>query len=107
MVWPSAYSETMPAKTAKTAKTAATRPASRAGRRGGILIGTQGWSYPQWEGLVYPAGAPKEEHLAHYAKLFPVVEIDSSYYGTPRAQTVTRWAELVPPGFLFSAKVPG
>jgi uncharacterized protein YecE (DUF72 family) len=72
----------------------------------GIRIGTQGWSYDQWDGVVYPAGTPKGERLAHYARIFPVVEIDSTYYGTPRSYLVAKWAEMVPEDFVFTAKVP-
>jgi uncharacterized protein YecE (DUF72 family) len=73
---------------------------------GALLVGTQGWSYDQWDGLVYPAGLPKGGRLARYSRLFPLVEIDSTYYATPRAVLVQRWAEQTPPGFVFTAKVP-
>jgi uncharacterized protein YecE (DUF72 family) len=75
-------------------------------RRGRILVGTQGWSYDQWEGLVYPPGTPKTERLTHYARRFPLVEIDSTYYATPRAHLVAKWATQTPDGFTFTAKVP-
>ena len=38
----------------------------------------------------------------HYA----TVEIDSTFYGTPRRSTVERWREISPEGFLFAAKFP-
>lgn len=34
------------------------------------------------------------------------VEVDSTYYHTPSAATVTGWANKTPPGFLLAAKVP-
>ena len=34
------------------------------------------------------------------------MEIDSTFYGTPRRSTVEKWREIVPEGFLFAAKVP-
>jgi uncharacterized protein YecE (DUF72 family) len=37
---------------------------------------------------------------------FRTVEIDSTYYGTPGASTVTNWFERAPPDFIFAAKVP-
>lgn len=75
-------------------------------RRGAILMGTQGFSYDQWEGLVYPVGLPKGERLPYYARRFALVELDSTYYATPRAAQVARWAEQTPEGFTFTAKVP-
>ena len=42
----------------------------------------------------------------YYAKQFRTVEIDSTYYGTPSASTVTSWYEKTPPDFVFAAKVP-
>ena len=74
--------------------------------RRGLLVGTQGWSYDAWEGLVYPPGTPKTKRLAHYARRFPVVEIDSTYYGAPRPTAVARWADETPEAFTFTAKVP-
>ena len=44
--------------------------------------------------------------LGRYARLFPVVEIDSTYYGLPTARTVETWARTTPDGFRFSAKLP-
>src|SRR6185312_10314478 len=38
---------------------------------------------------------------------FPVVEIDSSYYGVPAVSTVESWARRTPAGFRFTAKLPG
>ena len=55
-----------------------------------LLVGTPGWSYDQGDGLVYPAGLPKGNRLARYSRLFPLVEIDSTYYATPRSVLVRR-----------------
>lgn len=82
---------------------AAAQPDGVAGR---VLVGTQGFSYDQWEGLVYPVGLPKGRRVAEYARQFALVELDSTYYGTPRPTQVLRWAELTPETFTFTAKVP-
>jgi len=34
------------------------------------------------------------------------VEIDSTFYGTPKGTTVERWRTVAPRGFLFAAKFP-
>ncbi len=72
----------------------------------GLYLGTSGWSYADWEGTLYPQGIPSGSRLAEYAKHYPTVEIDSTFYGTPRRSTVEKWREIVPEGFLFAAKVP-
>ena len=72
----------------------------------GLYLGTSGWSYADWEGTLYPEGLPSRARLAEYAKHYATVEIDSTFYGTPRRSTVEKWREVVPEGFLFAAKFP-
>ena len=72
----------------------------------GLYLGTSGWSYADWEGFLYPEGLPAGARLAEYAKRYATVEIDSTFYGSPRATTVQKWREVVPEGFLFAAKFP-
>ena len=56
--------------------------------------------------MLYSPGTPPAGRLAEYAKRFAAVEIDSTFYGTPRHSTVERWREVTPEGFLFAAKFP-
>jgi uncharacterized protein YecE (DUF72 family) len=72
----------------------------------GLYLGTSGWSYADWEGTLYPEGLPPGARLSEYAKHYATVEIDSTFYGTPRNSTVEKWREIVPQGFLFAAKFP-
>jgi uncharacterized protein YecE (DUF72 family) len=72
----------------------------------GLYLGTSGWSYADWEGTLYPEGLPSASRLAEYVKQFATVEIDSTFYGTPRRSTVQNWREISPDGFLFAAKFP-
>ena len=72
----------------------------------GLYLGTSGWSYADWEGTLYPEGLPPGARLAEYARHYATVEIDSTFYGTPRSSTVEKWREVVPDGFLFAAKFP-
>jgi uncharacterized protein YecE (DUF72 family) len=72
----------------------------------GLYLGTSGWSYADWEGTLYPVGIPPGSRLAEYVKHFATVEIDSTFYGTPKRSTVERWREVAPQGFLFAAKFP-
>jgi uncharacterized protein YecE (DUF72 family) len=71
-----------------------------------IMVGTCGWSYKDWEGHFYPKGTASTDYLAYYAERFPVVEVDSSFYGCPRATVVEGWRDKTPDSFGFSLKVP-
>lgn len=69
-------------------------------------IGTMGFSYRDWEGPFYPSGISARDYLPYYARSFNAVEIDSTFYGTPRRETVIRWRESTPDGFKICVKVP-
>jgi len=80
----------------------------------GILrIGTSGWNYPSgkgtWNGVFYPAGSRGRtsgfDELAFYAEHFDTVEVNSSFYGSPRPAVTRGWAERTPPNFEFSLKL--
>src|SRR5207237_9190001 len=51
-----------------------------------------------------PASTTPEDRLRFYASQFPIVEIDSSYYGIPSLENAQRWVERTPPGFVFNIK---
>ncbi len=71
-----------------------------------LFVGTSGWSYKDWEGVFYPAGAAAADYLGHYGSVFRTVEIDATFYALPRAAVVENWARRSPPDFVFSAKFP-
>ncbi|TNH21785.1 DUF72 domain-containing protein [Micromonospora orduensis] len=73
---------------------------------GDILVGTASWTdrtlldsgwYPQ------TADTP-EKRLAYYARQFPLVEVDATYYSPPAEATARLWAERTPDGFTFNIK---
>ncbi len=70
-----------------------------------LHIGTSGYQYRDWRGILYPAGLPQRQWLSCYAATFRTVEINSTFYGVPAAATVARWAASVPEGFVFSVKL--
>lgn len=84
-----------------------------------LRIGTSGWNYPAgrgtWNGIFYPAvpkgrrvkGAakPKFDELAYYAEHFNTVEVNTTFYGQPKAPVAQAWADRTPPGFEFSLKL--
>lgn len=72
----------------------------------GLRLGTSSFSTPDWTGLVYPPGTKPGDYLTHYARLFPTVEIDATFYAVPARATVEGWARKTPDDFVFSLKVP-
>ncbi len=71
-----------------------------------VHIGTMGWSYDDWVSTFYPANTPLRESLTSYSRAFSAVEIDSTFYGTPRETQVLRWYQSTPAHFVFCPKVP-
>jgi uncharacterized protein YecE (DUF72 family) len=66
-------------------------------------IGTAGWTIPRTVAEHFPA---EGSGLERYAALFSCAEINSSFHRSHRESTWARWAESVPDGFAFSAKLP-
>lgn len=71
-----------------------------------IHIGTSGWSYAHWQGVLYPVGLPVRERLACYVQHFQTVEVNSTFYRWPRKVTFAHWYRRLPPGFCLSVKAP-
>ena len=67
-------------------------------------IGCSGWNYKDWRGVVYPEGLPQRRWLERYAEIFDTVEINTTFYGTPKPKSVANWVEQTPDGFLFTVK---
>jgi uncharacterized protein YecE (DUF72 family) len=76
---------------------------------GQILVGTAGWSYKDWEGVVYPPGLKRKQHPVEYlARFIDCIEINSSFYGHMRPEVAKLWcrkAAAVNPAFRFTAKL--
>lgn len=71
-----------------------------------IRLGAQGWNYDAWTGPFYPEGTRSADYLSIYARAYDTVEIDSTFYGVPAANTVRSWVSRVPKGFTFALKMP-
>ena len=72
--------------------------------RATAFIGCSGWEYKHWKGDFYPAGIPRSEWFAHYARHFDTVEINNSFYRLPEPSTVDGWRKQAPPGFHYGWK---
>src|SRR3954469_2889766 len=77
-----------------------------------LRIGTSGWNYPSgkgtWNGIFYPPSRGRSstfDELAFYAEHFDTVEVNSTFYGQPRAEVTRGWADRTPEGFEFSVKL--
>jgi uncharacterized protein YecE (DUF72 family) len=72
-----------------------------------IRVGPAGWSYPDWEGQVYPTPKPRGfDPLGYLAQYFEAIEINSTFYRIPDAKMTQRWVTRVAdrPDFRFTAK---
>src|SRR5579872_5861365 len=73
---------------------------------GKVLTGTASWTDPtllatDW----YPPEADTpEERLRHYSSIFPLVEVDSTYYSLPAERTAMLWSDRTPDDFTFDFK---
>jgi uncharacterized protein YecE (DUF72 family) len=77
-----------------------------------LRIGTSGWHYPAgrgtWDGIFYPDRKDRQpgfDELRFYSERFNTVEVNSTFYGQPRASVSLGWVRRTPPGFEFSVKL--
>jgi uncharacterized protein YecE (DUF72 family) len=74
---------------------------------GTIKIGVAGWSYKDWEGIVYPPSLKGAQRLEYLAQFFNLVEINTSFYGHIKPVLGRAWCGAVArnPDFVFTAKL--
>lgn len=74
-----------------------------------LRIGVAGWSYKDWDGVVYPAQLKKAQHpLEYLAQYIDLIEINTSFYGHIKPELGKLWcrkAAGVNPRFMFTAKL--
>ncbi|MGH9186280.1 MAG: DUF72 domain-containing protein [Acidimicrobiales bacterium] len=70
-----------------------------------LWVGTSGWQYDSWRGRFYPQHLATTRWLPHYARRFPTVEVNNTFYRLPERPTFERWAAETPEGFLFACKL--
>lgn len=71
-----------------------------------IHVGTSGWSYRHWEGVLYPHDLPPRQRLALYLARYRTVELNASYYGWPSDRSFASWRQRLPTDFVLSVKAP-
>jgi len=72
-----------------------------------VLVGTASWTERTLleSGAFYPPGvtAPADR-LRYYARHFPVVEVDATFYALPAESMARAWVTRVPVDFVFGVK---
>ena len=66
-----------------------------------IYVGTSSWSQHT---NFYPEGLPSNQQISYYARHFPIVEINSTFYRMMPQRNFRLWAERTPEGFVFDVK---
>lgn len=72
-----------------------------------IRIGPAGWSYKDWEGVVYPPHGSKFDALGYLAQFFDTIEINSPFYRIPPPTHSKSWVKRVAANddFKFTTKI--
>lgn len=65
-----------------------------------IRIGPAGWSYKDWEGIVYPE-KPRVDPLSYLSEFFDTIEINSTFYRPPTPRTAEKWVRRIEDNRLF------
>ena len=69
-----------------------------------FVIGTSGYSFPDWVGAFYPPGTDRKDMLDYYVQHFRAAELNFTYYRLPNPRTLGRMAEKTPTDFAFWVK---
>jgi uncharacterized protein YecE (DUF72 family) len=69
-----------------------------------MLVGTSGWQYKDWRGLLYPPGLAQNRWLRRYAEGFGTVENNNAFYRLPSTELFERWRDMTPAGFVMAVK---
>jgi uncharacterized protein YecE (DUF72 family) len=71
-------------------------------------IGTAGWSYEDWNGIVYPETKPRGFHpLIFLAAFINIIEVNSTFYRPPSPFIAASWLRRIEafPDFLLTVKL--
>ena len=69
-----------------------------------VRVGTSGFSFRDWSGPFYPVALPQSERLAFYARYFPALEVNSTYYRIPHPRVFRHLVDKTPEHFEFVVK---
>ncbi|WP_026874453.1 DUF72 domain-containing protein [Jiangella gansuensis] len=69
-----------------------------------VLVGTSGWQYDSWRGVLYDSKLPQRAWLERYVEAFATVENNSAFYRLPKRETFESWQKRTPDGFVMAVK---
>ncbi|NKY87345.1 DUF72 domain-containing protein [Nocardia veterana] len=69
-----------------------------------LFVGTSGWQYRDWRGILYPPGLPQRLWLERYAAAFATVESNNAFYRLPSREVFASWRERTPEDFVVAVK---
>lgn len=69
-----------------------------------LFVGTSGWQYKDWRGVLYPERLPQRLWLEEYTRTFVTVESNNAFYRLPTRENFAAWRERTPEGFVVSVK---
>lgn len=69
-----------------------------------FYVGTSGYSYGHWIGVLYPPELSQTKWLEHYCQFFNTVELNVTFYRLPTASTFKGWRKRTPDNFWFALK---
>ncbi len=75
---------------------------------GNIKIGVAGFSYKDWQGVVYPPSLKSSARIEYLAQFLELIEINTSFYGHIKPAVGKEWCRAalsVNPKFVFTAKL--
>lgn len=78
------------------------------GRMAKYYVGTAGWSYDDWDGIVYPVSKGRGFHaLPYLADYIDIIEVNSTFYRPASPAMARSWLKKIEnrPDFLFSVKL--
>jgi len=76
--------------------------------RGSIKIGVAGWSYKDWQGIIYPPSLKANARVGYLAQFLDLIEINTSFYGHIKPAVAKEWCRMAAgpnPKFTFTAKL--
>ena len=69
-----------------------------------IRVGIGGWIFEPWRNNFYPAGWPQHRELEYASRHLGAIEINGTYYSSPKPTTFAKWRDETPDDFVFSLK---
>jgi uncharacterized protein YecE (DUF72 family) len=70
-----------------------------------LFVGTSGWQYPHWRGVLYPERLPPRAWLQFFAGRFRTVEVNNTFYNLPERAVFEQWRSNSPDDFVFALKM--